>query len=431
MKVLITGATGYIGTCLVDLIFLNGHEVIVAARKQFLNNSPQSIFFDLSLNHISELPNGVDAVVHLAANTTQTNFKDSDLEIAAAKKLMNAAKKIDAKFIFVSSQSARVDAPTLYGKTKYQIEQLVLLEGGWVVRPGLVYGGKNQGLFGTLVNLVRKLPILPTFFPIPYVQPIHVEDLSKGLLKLIEQQDLPMGIYCLAAPRPISFAVFLKEIASARLYCWRGFVVVPTFFVYWIINLLGPIHASRLGLDRLKALFELPLMNTADDLNHLGIKLRSLSSGMHRSGNNQRRELLRESGAMFRYVLNSSPDKDLIRRYVRAIERLRNGCAIGLPNFFIYYPKTISLVDASSSNTNQPTQEFLWRLDAATLLAEASTQGASRFLGAGQKDGWIKSALLLTYLVIGELGWRMIQKITSFCTTRFYYPLGKKVRDES
>lgn len=431
MKILITGATGYIGTCLVDILFSHGHEVIVTARKQFLNNSSQSIFFDLSLNHISELPNRVDAVVHLAANTTQTNSVNSELEIAAAKKLINAAKKIDAKFIFVSSQSARVDAPTLYGKTKYQIEQLVLLEGGWVIRPGLVYGGKNQGLFGTLVNLVQKLPILPTFFPAPYVQPIHVEDLSKGLLKLIERQDLPMGIYCLAAPRPISFAAFLKEIAFARLYCRRSFVVVPTFFVYWLINILGPIHASRLGLDRLKALFELPVMNTADDLNRLGIQLRSLSSGMHRSGNNQRRELLCESGAMLRYVLNKSPDKDLIRRYVRAIEHLRDGCTIGLPKFFIYHPKMISLVDASSSNRNQSTQEFLWRLDAATLLAEASTHGASRFLGAGQKDGWIKSALWLTYLIISEVGWRMIQKITSFCTTRFYNPLGKRVRDES
>lgn len=426
MKILITGANGYIGNYLVEKTLHHGHEIIIASRNRDVYAQLPSIHFDLTSNHISELVYEIDAVVHLAAYTSQVKPQHSDLEIIAATKLIHAAKKIDAKFIFVSSQSARADAPSAYGKTKYQIEQVALSEGGWIVRPGLVYGGKNQGLFGILVNLVKKLSVLPAFFPAPNVQPIHVEDLASGLLELVERQDLPMGIYSLASPTPISFTEFLKEIASARLYCWRYFVVVPTCIIYWCIHVLGSKYSSRLGLDRLRALFELPIMNSSGDLILLGIKLRSLRSGMHRSGNNQRRELLRESGAIFLYLLNDSPDRNLIRRYVRVVERLRDGYPVGLPNIFVHFPKMISLMDYSSSNNNQFTQEFLWRLDAATLLAEASTQGASRFLNVGKNDSWLKSALLLGHLMASEVSWRIMQKITSKWVVKFFPFLSNK-----
>jgi len=38
----------------------------------------------------------------------------------------------------------------------------------------------KRGLFGTLVKVVRRLPLLPTFLPAPKIQPIHVDDLAEG-----------------------------------------------------------------------------------------------------------------------------------------------------------------------------------------------------------------------------------------------------------
>ena len=111
------------------------------SRKRPLSFAPSWIFFDLSLDHLIVLPPGVDAVVHLAANTTQTTSSEDKREVFAAQMLIKAAREADARFIFISSQTARIDAPTAYGRNKWQIEQEVLLAGGWVVRPGQVYGG--------------------------------------------------------------------------------------------------------------------------------------------------------------------------------------------------------------------------------------------------------------------------------------------------
>jgi len=57
-----------------------------------------------------------------------------------------------------------VDAPTSYGKTKWEIEQLVLAARGYVVRPGQVYGGESNGLFGELIKFAKKSPIFQPFY---------------------------------------------------------------------------------------------------------------------------------------------------------------------------------------------------------------------------------------------------------------------------
>ena len=51
-------------------------------------------------------------------------------------------------------------------------------------------------------------------------------------------------------------------------------------------------------------------------------------------------------------------------------------------------------------------QEFRWRLDCATAVAEASTQGARRFLGLGEGSGLLRAGAGLAAAVAGEAFWR-------------------------
>ncbi len=408
MKMLITGATGYIGTYLIEVALKYGHEVVIASRKKPLNFTGTWLFFDLLSNDSFTLPTGTDAVFHLAANTASANFAQEDCEVNAAKKLIISAQKAGAKFIFVSSQAARLDAPTLYGRTKWHIEQKVLSAGAWVVRPGQVYGGQLRGLFGTLVDTVKRLPILPAFIPAPKVQPIHVVDLVMGLLIVAERSDVPTGVYCLAAPEPVMFSKFLGEIAKSRLRCWRIFVPIPVI----AINALGELVRTKLGLERLRSLFDLLIMDTAADLKQLGIVLRPLGAGMHPSGNNRRRYLLREGGALLTYVLKVRPGCAVLRRYVRAVENLRSGESLGLPTIFLNHPVLLSLFVQSSWRDKTIGAEFIWRLDAATMLAESTPIGASRYLGLGSQQGLLKSLTLMTTAVINEIFWRILRVLT-------------------
>lgn len=411
MRMVITGATGYIGSCLTHLALKHGHEVITASRERPSSFAGPWFAFDLSSADSFTLPTGTDAVVHLAAKTTHTDCLEEENELVAAKLLILSTQKAGAKFIFVSSQTARADAPTAYGRSKWRIEQEVLSAGGWVVRPGQVYGGELRGLFGMLVNTVKQLPILPAFVPAPKIQPIHVTDLAEGLLRIAESAELSPGIFSLGAVEPVSFSTFLKAIAKSRLHCRRGFVPVPVAMINALAGILGEPLRTRLGLVRLKSLFNLPVMETQSDLNRLGLVLRPLPSGMHPSGNDRRRGLLREGRSLLSYILKKPPGSTVLRRYVHAVEHLRGGKALALPAFFLNYPFFLSLLDGAVWTNNAAGDEFIWRLDAATLLAEATPSGAYRFLGRGH--GVLRSLLSITGAVLSELCWRIARMLFS------------------
>lgn len=405
MRIAVTGATGYIGSYLIYLALKRGYAVSAVSRRKPLSLATTWIPFDLSSDELIALPESTAAIVHLAANTANNNGLGEESEVLAARKLIKLAQEGAAKFIFVSSQSARSDAPTAYGRIKWRIEREVLSAGGWVVRPGQVYGGDRRGLFGRMAMLVRVLPMLPAFLPAPRVQPIHVVDLAEGLLHIAERGDIPPGVYCLASPEPVKFSKFLNEIARSRLRCRRGFIPVPVVIIDALAVVLGKPLRTRLGLDRLGSLFRLPVMDTASDLKKVGLVLRPLCSGMHPSGNDRRRLLLQEGRALFTYVLKDMPTSILLRRYVLAIEQLRGGRSLGLPRFFLSNPILLSLLDEPAANVAEKS-EFSWRLDAATLLAEASPSGAYQFLGLGRMHGMWSSLFAMTSAVLCDGFWR-------------------------
>jgi NADH dehydrogenase len=406
MKIVVTGATGYIGERLVRHAVSLGHEVIAASRRP-VNSQIEWIPFDLSVANEISFPNKIDAVFHLAAATTMNI--DPAMEIGAAQGLIKSGEQVGAKFIFVSSQTASENAPTAYGKTKWEIEKLILASGGWIVRPGQVYGGAERGLFGVLVSVVRKLPVIPAFLPAAKIQPVHVDDLVLALLRCAESTSIPSSVLCIGASQPISFTHFLRTIALMRLRRIRLPVPVPVALVRLAGVVIGARLRTKLGLDRLSSLFDLPAMLTECDMQSLGLSLRPLSSGMTRSGNDRRRSLIREGLALLTYMLRVRPTPALVRRYVRCIERIRGGQALTLPQFVFRFPACIALLEQSGTVD----AEIIWRLNASVNFAEASVQGARRFLAIGETSNFFTNGVLMTCAVTSEMWWRMLRLIAA------------------
>lgn len=396
MRIAITGANGYIGQRLVRAAQRAGYDVLAMCRHQVSGPGISWIYYDLANQEPISLPSDIAILYHLAA---QTDVKSSQnpIEERAAYLLINATASIHAKFVFISSQAARPDAPTAYGRVKWSIEQATLKAGGIVIRPGQVYGGPELGLFGALCKVVRRTPVLPSFIPPPLVQPIHIDDLANAMLACSSQA--PASLVSIAASTPITFTEFLSAISRARTAHIPLYVPVPSGLVKLGMRVVGPTLRTLLGLDRLLSLFSLQYMDTAHDLTRLCLRVRPVSSGMSRSGGH-RRELIGEGNAMLRYVLRDAPSKILVRRYVRAIESLKAGEPLLLPALFLRAPACVALIDRGNAISPHLRNELDWRLNAAMAIAEASPQGAARFMNA--KPGYLRGAIALICVAISE-----------------------------
>jgi nucleoside-diphosphate-sugar epimerase len=401
MKIVVTGATGYIGDRFVKKAHSLGYEIVALCRRLPELDVCDWISYDLLSSQGPVLPLDTDFVLHFATSKSLNGQQNSAKEILAAELLISSAQSVGAKLIFLSSQTARPDAPTAYGRTKWHIEQLVLAIGGCVIRPGQVYGGKPRGLFGELLNTVRHMPILPVFLPAPNVQPIHVDDLSLGLLRIVERVDICHGVVCLGSIEAVTFTEFLSTIARVRLRVSPYFVPVPSFLVAVGIRFAG----KNSNFERLLSLFDLPRMATETDLQKLGLLLRPLNSGMHRAGDDKKRNLIIEGRALLSYVLKRQPGSSSVRNYVRSIESLRVGNPIELPLYFVRWPVLLSIIDCGNPLATSWDKEFVWRLNAATVLAEATTFGAQRFLGLGESSSFVVSLFGIIRAILTEAGW--------------------------
>ena len=402
MKIAVTGATGYIGTQLLIQLQAKGHEPIALSR------TPPKFtcawqYYDLHSDEII-FTEKVNGIVHLAMNFNLESAEDVAREKRATLKLLEACDKNSTTFLYVSSQTATKQATTLYGQTKWEIEQIVLAHGGKVVRPGMVYGGELKGLYGGMVQSLERTPVAPWIIPAPSVQPIHVADLCVGIITILESPASPTQIFELASEQKIPFDKFIHGIAKYRLQKKLIFLPIPVF----AIKLLHFLLPGNKQVLQLCSLITLPPMSTGNQLKSLNLSLRSLPEGLFYSGDFQRRQLLIEAYSFLHYLLDETPPLSLVKTYIKAVKCISSGDPLHLPPLFYKFPFLLGFINPSTNKNKQFAKEFSVRLDFATAIAEASTLGARKFLRINKKRSFIASSIIIFKAVFMEIFQRLL-----------------------
>jgi len=408
--VIVTGGTGYIGACVVRQALAAGCPVTVLARTARsipgrARHQPWQLGQPLPASALLPAsPPGAQAVIHLAHDWTNPADEDggAGLNLAGARVLLDSSRQHGVgRFVFVSSQSARPDAANIYGRVKWRVEQLLDRPDEVAARVGLVYGGPKQAMFGLLYRLVEKAPALPMIDPWRRVQPIHLEEVARGLLLIADRGGA--GWMGLAAPEGVAFGDFLKTLALE--YAGKSLPVVPV-----------PLRAALLACDAASAVPFAPKvdrerilglagtqpMTCAEHLHALGLTLMPLAEGL-RAEPAGRKALLREGKLLMSYVLRAQPSGELLRRYARAVIRRREG-PVALPGSLRAVPAFLRVREPLSGTTSLGR-----RLRLASALVESSPEGEAQ-LRAGSRQGRLASigaqvsldaAMLLLRLVLG------------------------------
>lgn len=190
MRILVTGATGFVGTALCRELLARGHTVHATARKTIPHGEGLSELRQITIPDIAAefdrraLLDGMDAVVHLAAIAHRGGVPDADLRrvnVDATTGLAEAAAGRVRRFVFLSSIKVHgedsgpgmfVETDTLrpedsYGRSKLQAEEAlteIAVRSGMelvLIRPPMVYGP------GVKANFLRLLRWVASGLPLP------------------------------------------------------------------------------------------------------------------------------------------------------------------------------------------------------------------------------------------------------------------------
>jgi nucleoside-diphosphate-sugar epimerase len=228
---LVTGASGFVGSHIVDELLRRGTPVRCLLRKtssrRWLDGKPVEIVEGdvRDAAGLDAAVHGADWIVHAAGLTharsaaefQEANVHGTELVLAAAVRRRASIRR----FVYISSQAA--SGPSLdgkpvvedlapapvshYGTTKLIGEELTMLAGGMIpvvsIRPPSVYGPRDDA-FLKLFRWVQR-GVFPVFRRAGRVSLIHAEDLARAVGLALEDERAVGGIYFAAEPEMATY----------------------------------------------------------------------------------------------------------------------------------------------------------------------------------------------------------------------------------
>ena len=263
MRVLLLGATGFIGRELLAALAARGHRVVALVRRRPAATPPHAeAVLTVDLNRAVEVEAWLplladcDAVVNCAGVLQGSRGQSIEaIHSAAPIALFRACERAGVRRVVqVSAISAERAAGTAYALTKLAADDFLrstTLE--WtVLRPSLVVA---RGAYGGTA-LFRALAALPFAIPVPgdgqqSFQPIHVDDLAAVVVQALETDRLVRRTLDPVGPVVVTLRQILEDYRR-----WLGFAPAPVVRIpqslvrvaTWIGDRLGgPLNATALA----------------------------------------------------------------------------------------------------------------------------------------------------------------------------------------
>jgi nucleoside-diphosphate-sugar epimerase len=238
MKALVTGATGFVGSHLVDALLRAGWQVTALARSPakaatLIEQGVQVVAGDLHLEPaLQQAIEGQDIVYHVAgavAARSEAEFmkanRDGTRNLAAAAEAHGSQR-----FVLISSLAAGGPSPrgapldgsetprpvTAYGRSKLAAEEVVRSSQlAWtIVRPPIVYGPRDREVL-KLFRLGRA-GLAPVFGSGDQeLSAVHAADLASALLAVGTSDRTVNRTYNACHPEIFSSAEFARGIGAA------------------------------------------------------------------------------------------------------------------------------------------------------------------------------------------------------------------------
>ncbi|MBI4685545.1 MAG: complex I NDUFA9 subunit family protein [Nitrospirae bacterium] len=224
--IFIAGATGFVGSHLIDALLKEGHQLRCLVRSEKTAKSFHEKGIEVVRGDITEPDTiqgalkDINFVIHLVGIIEEKgSVTFQRVHVDGTKNLVNEAKQTGVKhFFYQSALEADRGSWSGYLRTKAEAEEIVKASDipYTVFRPSLIIGPWD-GFTKRLMDIVKMSPVI---IPVPgdgktKFQPIYIKDWIICLLKVLSSPELFSGIFEIGGPEHLTYNEIVSSLAKA------------------------------------------------------------------------------------------------------------------------------------------------------------------------------------------------------------------------
>ncbi len=247
MKVLLTGANGYIGMRLLPQLLELGHEVICAVRDRnrfSIDEDTKAQLQIIEVDFLKEytpnlIPKDIDVAYYLI-HSMSSSTSDFDVKEAQSAETFNRyMADTRVKQVIYLSGIVNEEKLSKHLSSRKNVEE-ILFRGGFnltVLRAGIIVGSGSSS-FEIIRDLCEKLPLMITpKWVLTKTQPIAIRDVVRFLIGVIGNEKTYNDSFDIGGSDVLTYKQMLQQYAQARGF--KNWIVTvpimtPKLSSYWL-----------------------------------------------------------------------------------------------------------------------------------------------------------------------------------------------------
>ena len=247
MKILLTGATGYIGKRLLPILVAQGHEIICCARDKHRFYCPKEFEKSVTVIEVdflkpetlSAIPPDIDAAYYLIHSMSGSASNYDELESISALNFVERINQTRAKQVIYLSGIVNDKSLSKHLSSRKAVEDILNMGvfATTTLRAGIIVGSGSAS-FEIIRDLVHKLPVMITpKWLNTKCQPIGIPDVLEFLLKSLLNPITYNQSFDIGGPDILTYKEMLLGFAKAthvKRWIYTVPIMTPKLSSYWL-----------------------------------------------------------------------------------------------------------------------------------------------------------------------------------------------------
>lgn len=247
MKILLTGANGYVGRRLLPELLSQNHEIICCVRDKNRLGLDKTTLDSITIWEVDFLedvsfentPKDIDVAYYLIHSMSSSTQVFDTMESKAAENFNSYMNHIDVKQVIYLSGIVNNNTLSKHLQSRKNVEE-ILYKGNFnvtVLRAGIIVGSGSSS-FEIIRDLCEKLPVMITpKWVLTKTQPIAIRDVIKYLMGVLLKEECYNDSFDIGGPNVLTYKQMMQLYAKTRGFKNWIFTVpimTPKLSSYWL-----------------------------------------------------------------------------------------------------------------------------------------------------------------------------------------------------